>query len=208
MSILGIQENKKEQLLRLAKTDAEYFHIDVMDGKFVTNKTGAIEELKKVLPLTKPSDVHLMVEDIYSFVDAYQTLRPEYITIHYEIGSSVMKALDYIKKYHIKAGLSIKPNTSIREILPYLPFVDLVLVMSVEPGRGGQKFMPKVVNKINELKRLREIYDYHYVIEVDGGINKNTASYCGSADLLVVGSYVTEFREYQAQIDKVREKVK
>lgn len=206
-SFLKIEENKKEKILDLVNAGPDFLHVDVMDGKFVFNKTESLEELKKVLPISVSLDVHLMVEDVLSYIEEYALLRPKFITIHIET-ENVLKAIDIMKERNIGVGISINPNTSISRLLPYLSFVDLVLVMSVEPGKGGQKFISSTVNKINELKRLRDIHGYHYLIEVDGGIDDFTAKECENADILVCGSYITERMDYKKQIDKLREIVK
>lgn len=202
-SFLGITENRKENILRLSNEKIDYLHVDVMDGKFVSNQTEELDSLKKVLPLSIPFDVHLMVEDTYHYIEEYATLHPKYITIHLET-EGVLKAIDFIKSKNIKVGISIKPNTPINRIMPYLPLIDLVLVMSVEPGKGGQRFITKTVNKLNELKRIRDIHDYHYEIEVDGGINDETVKLCKNADIVVVGSFVTERMSYEKQIEKLK----
>ena len=106
-----------------------------------------------------------MVSDVYKYIDEYQELKPEFITFHYEVDLDIMEVINYIKKYNIKVGLAIKPNTKINEIIPYLPFIDLILVMSVEPGEGGQQFIIDSINKIKELKELKG----DFLIEIDGG---------------------------------------
>lgn len=205
-SFLGIQKNRKENILKLGNSTVDFLHVDVMDGKFVSNKTEELESLKKVLPISTPFDVHLMVKDVIPYIEEYVTIYPRYITIHLEI-EEVLKAIDFIKEKNIKVGLSIKPNTPISKLLPYLPLLDLVLVMSVEPGSGGQSFIESTANKINELKRIREIHNYHYLIEVDGGINEQTVSLCESADILVVGSYITNQEDYQEQVDRIKKMI-
>lgn len=201
-SFLGIQDHKKEKILKLGET-SDFLHIDVMDGEFVYNQTESLEELKKIIPLSKPSDVHLMVRDVSKYIEEYANILPEYITIHVE-SNGVLKGIDLIKSKNIKVGLAIKPSTPLSRIIPYLPIIDLVLVMSVEPGRSGQKFIQSTVNKINELKRIREIHNYHYLIEVDGGINDRTALNCKSADILVSGSYITNSNRYEERIELLK----
>lgn len=206
-SFLGITENRKENILKLSSHRwVDFLHVDVMDGNFVVNKTEELEELKRVLPLSVPFDVHLMVENTIFYIEEYATLHPRFITIHVET-EGILKSIDLIKSKNIKVGISIKPNTPISRIIPYLSMIDLVLVMSVEPGKGGQKFITNTVNKINELKRIREIHNYNYQIEVDGGVNDETAKLCKSADIVVVGSFVTERMNYDKQIEKLKESV-
>ena len=141
--------------------DIDYLHLDIMDGIFVNNKNEVINITNK-----KPLDVHLMVNDVYKYIDIYKNLNPLFITFHYEAVTGVLEVINYIKKFNIKVGLSIKPSTKVEEIIPYLPYLDLVLVMSVEPGQGGQSFIMDTVDKIRKLKELKG----NYLIEVDGGM--------------------------------------
>lgn len=202
-SFLSIKDNIKDNLKILDKTSISMLHVDIMDGMFVPNKTWNIKEIQNLLDNTfKPKDVHLMVQDIKKYVDDFQLINPEYITFHYEAVDNIKETINYIKSLNIKVGLSIKPNTNVDEIIPFLNDVDLVLVMSVEPGMGGQKFIESSVDKINYLYELRRENNYHYVIEVDGGINDKTSKLCNKADILVIGSFITN-GNYQEQIDKV-----
>lgn len=192
VSILNIKDNINK-IKDIDNLGCDYIHIDVMDGEFVQNKTDFL-----FLPqLNTKRDVHLMVNNIKKYIDNYVKLEPEFITFHYEATNDVIGIINYIKSLNIKAGISIKPNTDISEIIPYLDMVDLVLVMSVEPGMGGQGFIPNSENKINELYRLRKENNYHYLIEVDGGVNNITVDNCKGADILVVGSYITMSDDYK-----------
>ena len=203
VSILGIKEDIKNNIQILDKQDIDYMHIDIMDGEFVSNKTWNIDEISDILDNTKvKKDVHLMVSDVKKYVDDFVTLKPDYITFHYEAINNVLEMIKYIKSLNINVGLSIKPNTKVEEIIPYLSYLDLVLIMSVEPGLGGQKFIEISINKIKELYKLRNDYNYHYVIEVDGGINDITAKLCDKADILVIGSFITN-GNYKEQINKI-----
>lgn len=205
VSILSIKNNLKENILKLDQLSIDYLHLDIMDGKFVYNKTWSINEINELLKnTTKPYDVHLMVSDVYKYIDDYKTINPDYITFHFEATKDHLEIINYIKENNIKVGMSIKPNTPVSEIIPYLPYLDLVLVMSVEPGKGGQEFLISTVNKIRLLDEIRKNYEYHYLIEVDGGINDETIQYCMSADIIVVGSYITSSDDYQGQIDKLK----
>lgn len=207
-SILSIKEDRKLNIDLMDKQDIDYIHLDVMDGIFVTNKTKPFkEEYDEVSNLTKPLDVHLMVKDIIKYVDNYALLKPEYITFHYEATSDVVSIIDYIKSKGIKVGLAINPDTSIDNIGPYLQDIDLVLVMSVFPGKGGQEFITSVEEKIDELKLLKNAYKYNYFIEVDGGINDKTIYKCLNADILVVGSYITKEHDYSTPIKVIKDKI-
>lgn len=205
VSILGIKENIKENIKSLDNENINYFHIDIMDGKFVENTTWKYEEVKENLEnTTKPKDVHLMVNNPKKYIKQYISLKPEIITFHYEATDNPIELIKYIQKYKIKAGISIKPNTEVEVLKDILEYVDLVLVMSVEPGKGGQEYIENSTNKINKLKDLREKNNYNYLIEVDGGINDITKEKAKNADILVVGSFITK-GNYKEQIKKIQE---
>ena len=201
-SFLSIKDNLKENIDLLTKCDIDYLHLDIMDGIFVKNKTWNISEIKNLINYNKPLDVHLMVSDVYKYVDEYKDLNPEFITFHYEVDLDIMNIINYIKKYNIKVGLSIKPNTKVDEIIPYLPYLDLILVMSVEPGEGGQKF---IINSVDKIKKLKELKG-DYLIEVDGGINDSTISLVKDVDIAVIGSYITS-GNYEEKIKSIKEKI-
>lgn len=201
-SFLSIKENLKENIQKLDNTSIDMLHVDIMDGVFVPNKTDS-NEIKKVLNNTKKEkDVHLMVQDVKKYIDEFKLINPLYITFHYEAVDNVFDTIRYIKSLNIKVGMSIKPNTNLEDIIPYLKYLDLVLVMSVEPGRGGQTFINSSIDKINYLFELRKNNNYHYLIEVDGGINDITSKLCNNADILVVGSFITN-GNYEEQINKI-----
>lgn len=186
ISILNIKDDNNK-IINMDNLNPDYIHIDIMDGKFVSN----VSDMLNLPTLNSKRDVHLMVYDVKSYVDIYKKYNPEYITFHIEAISDIREMIDYIHSLGIKVGLSIKPNTSIDKIFPYLGIIDLALVMSVEPGKGGQEFIPSSENKINELYSIKEKYGYHYMIEVDGGVNIESKDSCKNADILVVGSYIT-----------------
>lgn len=195
LSVLQIKDEEKLKSIKFL--DVDYIHLDIMDGIFVPNKTDDISDIIKTLG--KPIDVHLMVSDVISYINKYALLHPEFITFHVEAVEDPIEVINYIKSKNIKAGISIKPNTSIDEIKDYLDLVDLVLVMSVEPGYGGQKYLDSATNKINELKA----YNGKFKIEVDGGINDETIKNVTSCDMVVVGSYITN-GDYETQIKKIK----
>ena len=191
-------------LRKLNVTDVDYIHVDVMDGKFVRAKTLSFSEMKEIHRYTnKRLDVHLMVKKPIKFIHNYATLNTEYITIHVE-NKNVEKSLELIEEYGIKKGLSIKPNTPLEVLEPYLDDIDLILVMSVEPGRGGQPFIEDTIDRIKELKKKLKEHNSKVIISVDGGINDVVAKKLKDADLLVSGSYVISGDDYQEQIDKLR----
>lgn len=203
-SFLDIKENIVEEVTKLSNENVDYMHLDVMDGIFVENKTYTFEQFYDIVKfITKPKDVHLMVSDVKKYIDEFTNLNPEFITFHYEAVSEVSSVINYIHEKGIKVGISIKPSTDISEIVDYLNYVDLVLVMSVEPGRGGQTFIDSSVKKIEQLYNLRENQNYNYLIEVDGGINDQTIKLCEKADICVVGSFITK-QNYSEAIEKLK----
>ena len=192
-------------LVRFNETDIDYIHVDIMDGKFVKNKTMPFREMRNIYKYTsKRLDVHLMVSDPEKYIPLYAELNTEYITFHVEIEKDIMKCLQLIKDYSIKAGLAIKPGTKVKELIPYLPYVDMILVMSVEPGKGGQEFIEETGNRIDEIRVLLEEYHIPAVINVDGGINDKTKDFCKNADILTAGSYIVHSDNFQEKISSLR----
>jgi len=197
-------KNIIEDLRKLTVTDTDYIHVDVMDGKFVKNRTLSFSELKEIHRYTnKRLDVHLMVKKPWKYIDDYATLNTEYITFHVET-KNVEKTLDLIDSYGIKKGLSIKPETSLDELDPYLDNIDLILVMAVEPGRGGQEFIDNTIDRIKTLKKKLKEHKSKALISVDGGINEEVAKKLKDVDILASGSFVINSDNYQEAIDKLR----
>lgn len=192
ISILNIKDNK-EKIKQMDDLNPDFIHLDIMDGYFVDNKV----DLLNLPKLNSKKDIHLMVNDVKKYIDIYKQYHPEYITFHFEAVENINEVIKEIKILNIKVGISIKPDTSIDALIPYLDKVDLVLVMSVEPGQGGQSFIDSSSDKIEQLCELRKVNNYNYVIEVDGGVNVYTKDKCESADILVVGSYITMSDNYQ-----------
>ena len=204
VSTLSLREPQDVELTKIDSLDVDYIHVDVMDGIFVDNKTQEIDYFYDITRYTtKPKDIHLMVSDVKKYIDSFSTLNPEFISFHYEASSDVLSVINYIHNLGIKASLAINPLTPISEIVDYLEYVDMVLVMSVEPGRGGQTFLSDSVKKIETLYSLRENNNYNFLIEVDGGVNNETIKKCIKADLCVVGSYITK-NDYEESIKKLR----
>lgn len=198
-SILSIKEDIESNIEKLGKTTTDYIHLDVMDGIFVENKKDFLENKEAILKTNKPLDVHLMVSDVEKYINDYLIFKPEYITFHLEIDNDINYLINKIRTY-AKVGISIKPNTKVEELKPYLKDIDLVLIMSVEPGRGGQKFIEDSTLKIEMLKELRKKYSYNYEIAIDGGINSENINKVKECDIVIVGSYITNADDYEKQI--------
>ncbi len=198
-------KNVPMDLRKIDETDADYVHVDVMDGKFVSNKTMPFSEMRHIHKYTsKRLEVHLMVKEPSKFIPLYAELNTEYIIFHIETEEDIIKNLEMIKSYSIKTGLAINPETPIKELIPYLPYLDEVLVMSVVPGAGGQSFIMESVERIKELRALIDSYKFPIMINVDGGINNNTKNYCREADILAAGSYVVLAADFQEKISSLR----
>ena len=198
-------KNIPKDLEKLNQTDTDFIHVDVMDGKFVPNKTMPFREMRHISDYTsKRLDVHLMVVDPSKYIPLYAELNTEYITFHVEVNEDIEKNLKMIKEYSIKCGLAIKPDTKISELIPCLPYLDLILVMSVEPGKGGQKFIEGTDKRIKEIRELLNSYNVPAIINVDGGINGDTVSLCRDADMVASGSYVVLSDDFQEKISSLR----
>lgn len=181
----------------------DYLHFDVMDGSFVDNISFGIpliSSLRKHYQIV--FDTHLMIEHPLKYIDAFKSAGSDIITFHLEVEDKPKHIISRIHEVGLKAGISIKPNTSVLELKPYLKNVELVLIMSVEPGFGGQTFDDSALEKIKWLKEYREKNKLHYEIEVDGGINATTAKLCleAGADVLVSGSYIFNSNDRKEKI--------
>ena len=183
----------------------EYIHCDVMDGNFVENKCLTFELVEKIKNnVNILLDIHLMVNEPSKYIPLYAELNAEYITFQIEIDENIEKDLKMIKDYSIKCGLAIKPDTKVSSLIPYLPYLDLILVMSVEPGMGGQSFIAESENKIKEVRTLLNSYNLDTIISVDGGINDKTVAMCRDADMVAAGSYIVLSDNFQEKISSLR----
>lgn len=210
-SLLAANKERLGDEIKLAeKAGAEYIHWDIMDGKFVPNvsfKASVVKEFSKIHKMV--NDVHIMVADPEIEAPLFVGCGADLVTFHIEAVDSIEKAIKIIDKLHslkCKAGISIKPATGVDAIIPLLDKVDLVLVMSVEPGKGGQKFMPSALEKIRELRKIIDKNHFNCLIEVDGGINDETGQECRKAgvDILVAGSYLFGHEDFEERIELLR----
>ena len=194
-----------EEITTLNNSECDYIHIDVMDGHFVPNLTIGPGVIKSIRPYTsKIFDVHLMINPVMNILPSFIEAGSDIITIHHEISDNVFDCINLIKKNNLKAGISIKPKTEAKEIIPYLELIDLILVMTVEPGFGGQKFLSNQLKKIMDIKDLISNRDIE--LEVDGGINYNTSKQVikAGANVLVSGSTIFSSKNYNEAILKLR----
>lgn len=205
-SLLSMRDDLENKINIINDTDIDYIHLDIMDKKFVPNESYNYEEIKIIASNTKKSlDVHLMVENINRYINDYAMYDTEYITIHYEAMTD-LSSIDRIKSYGIKCGISIKPNTDVEQIFDLLDKIDLVLIMSVEPGLGGQEFIESSVEKIKKLKTEIKNRNLDIKISVDGGINNNNVFKCidNGADIVILGSYLLKVSDIKKEIISIK----
>tara|TARA_X000000368_G_scaffold417588_1_gene414416 strand:+ start:571 stop:1230 length:660 start_codon:yes stop_codon:yes gene_type:complete len=192
-----------QEIKRLEEGGADFIHVDVMDGHFVPNLTigpPVIKALKKNCSIK--FDVHLMISPVHKYIEAYSEAGADIITIHPEATDNLLSSISKIKKLNKKVGVSLNPKTSVDVIKKYLDKIDLVLIMSVNPGFGGQKFMPEVLDKIKELKSIQNEKEIDFDIEIDGGINFENSKTAIEAGANILVSGTTIFKSNNGNIKK------
>lgn len=205
-SILGIKDDIIK-IKNMNNSGIDYIHLDVMDGKYVDNYALPYDEVLEINKnINLPIDIHFMVNNPIEYIEKYKIIKPSFISFHIEVVDSPNEIINYLKDNGIKAGIALNPNTSISRIEKYLSNIDYILLMSVEPGLGGQPFIEETKLKINELKKIRDKNNYKFLIEVDGGINDVTIKNLG-IDIAVVGSYITNCDNYSEQVKKLGDNI-
>ena len=201
VSILKEIDNYKNAISKINNTNCDYLHLDIMDNTFTNTFSFKKEDVNEIFNISKKNiDVHLMSSDLDNILNYYISLKPNIISFHFEAVNNVDKYIEKIKENNIKVGLAISPDTKVDKIKEYLSKIDIVLVLGVLPGKGGQKFIPSTKDKVIELYKLKN--KYNYLIEVDGGINDETIKPLKDyIDIIVSGSFITDSDDYQKQIN-------
>lgn len=211
-SLLSANKEKLGDEIKLIESlGAEYVHWDIMDGVFVPNTSYSAEQVQQFSKIHKMiNDVHIMVQDPKNVAPQFVISGADIVTFHIEAVNFsfnlVNEIIDNLHASNCKAGLSIKPNTKVKTVLPFLEKLDLILVMSVEPGKGGQKFIPSALKKIKKLRKYIDKNHINCLIEVDGGVNGETGKMCreAGADILVAGSYLFGHDDIKERMESLR----
>lgn len=206
VSILNSKDRIKDTI-KLNNTSCDYIHVDVMDGKFVPPVNFTINEVLDIINKSnKKIDIHLMCNNPKEYIKELVDYNISYITFHEEINENIEEIISILKKHNIKVGMSIKPNTKIDKLYKYLDKIDLILIMSVEPGYGGQTFIPSVLQKAKELKQIIKEKNLNIKLEIDGGVNDTNIDIINKSniDISVVGSYITKSNDFEDKIKKLK----
>ena len=205
ISFLKSEVSREEAIKKISETDTDYIHVDMMDGIFVPRVVLPLDETIRLLKNSKkPLDIHLMVAHPAKYINELSKLNASFISIHAELDENINELIDLIHSYGINAGLAINPETEISSIQKYLDNIEYVLIMGVNPGYGGQELMIESVKKIDKLKSLREEFNYHYQISLDGGVTGNNRNLLEGLDVVVCGYYVCSSDDYQEAINTLR----
>lgn len=206
VSFLKSNYRKDETIRKIEKTNADYIHVDLMDGIYAGENNIDMERLDCLLwNAKKPLDIHLMVKKPFELIKNIVYLKPTYVTIQVDIDDDIDEIIRYLKRKGIKVGIALNPDQDYKLLDPYINKIDQLLIMSVMPGLGGQKFMLSVLPKIKKMNNIRKLNNYKYVINVDGGINDTTIDLVKEqVDMIVSGSYICCNDNYQKQIDKLK----
>ncbi len=191
---------------KLNMTDVDYIHVDFIDNNFVKGKKIPFHKLKKISKISsKRLDIHLMTDKLEKYIKKFSMLNCEYITFHIEVLENIEKYINMIHSYGIKCGLAINPDTDFDKIKPYIEMIDLILVMSVTPGYGGQQFIPTTEDKLKKIRKYITDNKLKVIVNVDGGINNTTINKVNKyVDMVVSGSYITNSNDFQENINNLR----